>query len=105
MEKLSGKIVIEKVVKFYTFMFDDKKNEKNGKKNKKRKRKRKKLEAYLNQLMYSFVLSGRYHHYLLYYIYGLNGSWPLWERQLRLFFDWDFIEYNSCLPKSVCFKC
>lgn len=66
MEKLSGKIVIEKVVKFYTVK---KKIEKNRK-----EKERRKVGSLLNQLMYSFVLSGRYlHYFVVYYIYGLMG--------------------------------
>ena len=68
MERSSGKIVIEKVVKFYTFMLV-KKNQKNRK-----EKERRKVGSLLNQLMYSFVLSGRYlHYFVVYYIYGLMG--------------------------------
>ena len=66
MERSSGKIVIEKVVKFYT---SKKKIEKNRK-----EKERRKVGSLLNQLMYSFVLSGRYlHYFVVYYIYGLMG--------------------------------
>ena len=57
MERSSGKIVIEKVVKFYT---SKKKIEKNRK-----EKERRKVGSLLNQLMYSFVLSGRYLHYFV----------------------------------------
>ena len=69
MERSSGKIVIEKVVKFYTSKKKKKKNRKNRK-----EKERRKVGSLFNQLMYSFVLSGRYlHYFVVYYIYGLMG--------------------------------
>ena len=50
-------------------IYISKKNRKNRK-----EKERRKVGSLLNQLMYSFVLSGRYlHYFVVYYIYGLMG--------------------------------
>ena len=83
-EKLSRNYHRSDVVKFYTsiFMFKlfKKKIEKREKEKKRRRKVGKNVKSNVVKLCKDYyclcLLS-------LYYIYGLNGSWTLWERQLR----------------------